>query len=153
MSFLQPSLHRNRIVITVGNSTLRNIDKIIYYLFGPAQFESFLAFFISIFFTKKRIRILLKRYLKGLSRSTSPPVRLMMSELRGLSSSRVFFTYTGLLLLATHHTVILAIYAPMIYTAPCVMFLMCADRYITRASGRGLGPGKEIDSFLGPVIR
>ncbi len=38
---------------------------------------------------------------------------------------------------------VLAIYAPMIFTAPCVMFLMRADMYITRASGRGLGPGNR----------
>ncbi len=34
-----------------------------------------------------------------------------------------------------------AIYAPIIYTAPCVMFLMRADPLGRRASGRGLGPG------------
>jgi hypothetical protein len=34
------------------------------------------------------------------------------------------------------------IYAPMIYTAPCVMLLMWAAS-ITRASGRGLGPGNR----------
>jgi hypothetical protein len=42
----------------------------------------------------------------------------------------------------------IAFYAPMIYTAPCVMLLMRAA-YITRASGRGLGPGNRY--FLGPV--
>jgi hypothetical protein len=40
-----------------------------------------------------------------------------------------------------HSDVFLAIYAPMIYTAPCIIFLMRADIRITRASGRGLGPG------------
>jgi hypothetical protein len=40
-------------------------------------------------------------------------------------------------------------YAPMIYTAPCIMFWMCAYQ-IMRGSGRGLGPG--IQSFLGPGI-
>ncbi len=34
---------------------------------------------------------------------------------------------------------IIAIYAPMIHTAPCVMLMMRATS-ITRASGRGLGP-------------
>ncbi len=34
---------------------------------------------------------------------------------------------------------IIAIYAPLIHTAPCVMLLMRATS-ITRASGRGLGP-------------
>jgi hypothetical protein len=33
-------------------------------------------------------------------------------------------------------------YASMIYAAPCVMFLMRAAS-ITRASGRGLGPGNR----------
>ncbi len=33
-------------------------------------------------------------------------------------------------------------YAPMIYTALCVMFLMQAAS-ITWASGRGLGPGNQ----------
>ncbi len=42
----------------------------------------------------------------------------------------------------------LTIYAPMIYTAPCVMLLMRAAT-ITWASGRGLGPGNR--AFLGPV--
>ncbi len=46
----------------------------------------------------------------------------------------------------------LAMYAPVIYTAPCIMFLMRADMYvyITRAGGRGLW-ALEIESFLGPV--
>ncbi len=35
---------------------------------------------------------------------------------------------------------VIAIYAPMIYMAPYIMFLMDADRSIMRASGRGLGP-------------
>ncbi len=43
-----------------------------------------------------------------------------------------------------------AIYSPMIYTAPCVMLLM-RPASITRASGRGLGPGNR--DFLGPVKR
>jgi hypothetical protein len=34
---------------------------------------------------------------------------------------------------------VLAIYAPMIYTALCIMLFMWAAS-ITRASGRGLGP-------------
>ncbi len=37
------------------------------------------------------------------------------------------------------HRPILAIYAPMINTAPCIMFWACIS--ITRASGRWLGPG------------
>jgi hypothetical protein len=44
-------------------------------------------------------------------------------------------------------TCTLAIYAPMIYTAPCVMLLMLAAS-ITRASGRELGPGNR--DFFGP---
>jgi hypothetical protein len=42
-------------------------------------------------------------------------------------------------------TEIIAIYAPMIYTAPCVMFWMLEDplRFFTRASGRGFGPGNR----------
>jgi hypothetical protein len=43
---------------------------------------------------------------------------------------------------------ILAIYAPMIYTAPCIMFWMRACISIKRTSGRGLGPGNR--EFLGP---
>ncbi len=39
------------------------------------------------------------------------------------------------------------IYAPMIYTAPCIMFWMHAYPF-TRASGRGLGTG--IREFFGP---
>jgi hypothetical protein len=39
-------------------------------------------------------------------------------------------------------------YAPMIYTALCVMLLMRAA-YITRASGRGLGPGNQ--EFFRPL--
>ncbi len=93
--------------------------------------------------------VIVDGYLKGLSRSTRPPVRLMMSELRGLSSSRVFFTYTGLLLLPTHHTVILVIYAPMNYTAPCVMFLMRADTLRGQVGG---GWALEIEIFLCPLI-
>ncbi len=45
---------------------------------------------------------------------------------------------------------ILAIYAPMIYTAPCVMFLMRAD---TLRGQIGKGLGLEIESFLGPKTR
>jgi hypothetical protein len=41
---------------------------------------------------------------------------------------------------------ILTIYAPQIYTAPSVMFLMRAEG--TRASGMGLGPGNR--EFFGP---
>jgi hypothetical protein len=43
--------------------------------------------------------------------------------------------------------IIIAIYAPMIYTAPCVMLLMGAAS-ITRASGMGLVPGNR--AFFGP---
>jgi hypothetical protein len=39
-------------------------------------------------------------------------------------------------------------YAPMIYTAPCVMFLMRADTLRGQVGG-GLGPGNG--EFLGPV--
>jgi hypothetical protein len=39
----------------------------------------------------------------------------------------------------------------MIYTAPCVMFLMRAEcRHIARASGRGLVPGNL--EFFGPQV-
>jgi hypothetical protein len=41
----------------------------------------------------------------------------------------------------------LTIYAPMIYTAPCVRFLMRADRL--RGEG-GEGLALEISSFVGP---
>ncbi len=37
----------------------------------------------------------------------------------------------------------ITIYAPMIYTAPCVTLLMRAAS-ITRANGRGLGPGNRV---------
>ncbi len=37
---------------------------------------------------------------------------------------------------------VLGIYAPMIYTAPCVMLLMGAAS-VMRASRRGLGPGNR----------
>jgi hypothetical protein len=37
----------------------------------------------------------------------------------------------------------------MIYTAPYVRSAFDADKSITRASGRGLGPGNR--DFLGPV--
>ncbi len=44
---------------------------------------------------------------------------------------------------------ILTIYAPVIYTAPCIMFWMGA--YTLRGgSGRGLGPG--IPEFFGPQM-
>jgi hypothetical protein len=43
---------------------------------------------------------------------------------------------------------ILAIYAPMIYTALCVMFLMRADPLRGQVGG---GWALEIESFLGPV--
>jgi hypothetical protein len=36
----------------------------------------------------------------------------------------------------------LAIYAPMIYSTPCIMLLMQTVS-ITRVSGRGLGPGNR----------
>jgi hypothetical protein len=46
---------------------------------------------------------------------------------------------------------IITIYAPMVYMAPCVFD---AGRYITWASGRGLGPGNGIkpigECHLGP---
>jgi hypothetical protein len=43
---------------------------------------------------------------------------------------------------------ILTIYAPMIYTAPCLMFLMRADTLRGQVGG---GWALEISSFLGPV--
>ncbi len=42
----------------------------------------------------------------------------------------------------------ITIYAPMIYTAPCVMFLMQADTLCGQVGG---GWALEIKSFLGPV--
>ncbi len=42
----------------------------------------------------------------------------------------------------------LAIYAPMIHSAPCVMFLMRADTLRGQVGG---GWALEIESFLGPV--
>ncbi len=42
----------------------------------------------------------------------------------------------------------LTIYAPMIYTAPCVMFLIRADTLLEQIGG---GWALEISSFLGPV--
>jgi hypothetical protein len=44
---------------------------------------------------------------------------------------------------------IITIYAPVIYTAPCIMFWMGAYTLPTWGSGRGLGPG--IPEFLGPL--
>jgi hypothetical protein len=44
---------------------------------------------------------------------------------------------------------VLAIYAPMIYTALCVMLLMRATSNM-RTSGRGLGPGNR--DFFGPCL-
>ncbi len=44
---------------------------------------------------------------------------------------------------------ILAIYAPMIYTTPCVMFLMLEDTRTIRGQVGG-GWALEIESFLGP---
>ncbi len=41
------------------------------------------------------------------------------------------------------------IYALVIYTAPCVMFIFDACRSITRAGGCELCPGNQ--EFLGPV--
>jgi hypothetical protein len=43
---------------------------------------------------------------------------------------------------------LLAIYAPMIYTAPCVMFLMRADTLRGQVGG---GCALDIKSFSGPV--
>jgi hypothetical protein len=43
---------------------------------------------------------------------------------------------------------IITIYAPMIYTAPCIMFLMRADTLRGQVGG---GWALEITSFLGPV--
>jgi hypothetical protein len=37
---------------------------------------------------------------------------------------------------------VIAFYAPMVYTAPCIMLLM-RESSITRASGRELGPGNR----------
>ncbi len=43
---------------------------------------------------------------------------------------------------------IIAIYAPMIYAAPCLMFLMRADTLRGQVGG---GWALEIESFLSPV--
>ena len=43
---------------------------------------------------------------------------------------------------------LLAIYAPMVYTAPCVMFFMRADPLRGQVGG---GWALEIETFLGPV--
>ncbi len=44
--------------------------------------------------------------------------------------------------------VIITVYAPMIYTAPCVMFLMRAETLCGQVGG---GLALEMESFLGPV--
>ena len=44
---------------------------------------------------------------------------------------------------------IITIYAPMIYTAPCVRFWIWADRLRGEVGGEGLA--LEIESFVGPV--
>jgi hypothetical protein len=44
---------------------------------------------------------------------------------------------------------IITIYAPMIYTAPCVMVLMRADTYVGKWGGGGFGAG-NLD-FCGPL--
>ncbi len=46
------------------------------------------------------------------------------------------------------HTSIIAIYAPMIYTAPCVMFLMRTDKLRGQVVE---GWALDIETFLGPV--
>ncbi len=48
----------------------------------------------------------------------------------------------------TTEALILTIYTPMIYTAPCVMVLMRADTFCEQVGG---GLALEIESFLGPV--
>jgi hypothetical protein len=49
-----------------------------------------------------------------------------------------------------HGSAGVAIYAPMLYTAPCVMFLMRADPLRRQVGGSW---ALEIESFLGPVKR
>jgi hypothetical protein len=44
----------------------------------------------------------------------------------------------------------LTIYAPMIYTAPCVMVLMRTDTYVGKWGGGG-GFGEEKNIFVGPI--
>ncbi len=43
---------------------------------------------------------------------------------------------------------VITIFAPMIYTAPCVIFLMRADTFRGQVGG---GWALEMESFLGPV--
>jgi hypothetical protein len=44
----------------------------------------------------------------------------------------------------------ITIYAPMIYTAPCVMVLMRADTYVGKWGGGG-GFGGEKENFFGHI--
>ncbi len=45
---------------------------------------------------------------------------------------------------------IITMYAPMIYTAPCVRFFMWADRLRGEVGEGGGGLALEIESFVGP---
>jgi hypothetical protein len=62
--------------------------------------------------------------------------------------SLCWFMLITLRLLHSKSKCVLAIYAPIIYTAPCVMLMMRATS-ITRASGRGWA--QEIETFLDTV--
>ncbi len=46
---------------------------------------------------------------------------------------------------------VLTIYEPVIYTAPCVRFLMWADRLCGEVGGGEGGLALEIESFVGPA--
>jgi hypothetical protein len=67
-----------------------------------------------------------------------------LTYVHNIKAMLTFFCLQLMILIAS-----IAICAPTIYTALCVMLLMRAAS-ITRASGRGLGPG-NIETFLGPV--
>ncbi len=53
-----------------------------------------------------------------------------------------------LLSFPAYHGLVIAIYAPVIYTAPCIMFWMCV--YLLRGQVGG-GWAMDIKSFLDPV--
>ncbi len=78
------------------------------------------------------------------------PGSLILSVSMGLS---VYLLHDSLLFrqlsIRTYHLPILTIYAPMIYTAPCVRFWIWADRLRGEVGGEGLA--LEIESFVGLV--
>ncbi len=82
-----------------------------------------------------------------LSPSGEPAAVLEQLENRNLYL-RYFHTSTLHTLCASFMNYILAIYAPMIYTAPCIVFLMRADPLRGQMGG---GWALEIERFLGPL--